>query len=177
LPETPIVRRREKPISTPELKSNSNPTLSVPPKIQLAQRGGSAAGALGRAKSTEDVPDSPASTGSSDSARSQTSGSSSVRISSPLHHSLDDDHNDSPSSSFFPPLSFGFADGTQLRYSGTTPPPHKLKVAPKKPLSASEPKITDMGHIYSPHPNSIAMTTRGSFPRDLAPNHLRILVN
>lgn len=92
--------------------------------------------------------------------------SRSIKISSPLDAPSDEILDDQPSSGFMPPLGFGFGDQVTFAPShaqGPTPPPHLLQqTAWKQSSSPAEPTLRDSVPNYSPHPNSIAMTTRGT---------------
>lgn len=92
--------------------------------------------------------------------------SHSIKISSPLDSSSGEILEDQPSSGFMPPLGFGFGDQVTFAPShaqGPTPPPHLLhQSAWKQNATPSEVASRDVVPNYSPHPNSIAMTTRGA---------------
>jgi hypothetical protein len=165
LPETPAPRRREKLRQATELKSSSNPQLTIPPKLLLAHKFGSAAGSLGRErKEVEEAPDSPSII--EDSMLLSPMSSNSIKISSPLDISNDSVESEKASLDLSRSQEYDFGD--RLAFVppprvGPTPPPC---VTPQSPLRVSainkEEAPADEPVNYCPHPNTIAMTTRGS---------------
>lgn len=186
LPETPAPRRRERNQKPNDLKATSNPLLSVPPKIQLAQRGGSAAGALGRSSKSESRDcDSPSnlSPRSDESLSTSPASSSSVKISSPLHVQFGGSLEDRPSATFFPPLSFGVGPEPTspappfVQVHLSTSQPHSLQSSRGSDYSdsdnlTSETANTDTMPSFCPHPSSITISTRGTSFHSALSSHL-----
>lgn len=143
--------------------------------LSQASRGGSAAGNLGGQKKEDK--ESPSSS-LSDESQISLSGTS-IKISFPLHQNLGDIPEESPSTGFMPPHGFGLGD--QVTFASPlpvvqTPPPH-ITLTPtwKPPVEPEEEGPPEVVSLYSPHPNSIAMTTRGTpqkrtDPLQLAPH-------
>lgn len=167
LPETPAVRRREKPPSGIDMKSNSNPSLKLPPKISLAPRVGSASAELGRPKSEGKA--SSSTTSFSDSSPSSPVSSKSIRVFSPSDFHVEDIPVEQPAAVFkhaHEAIDNASLSIAQLSRSAPTPPPHLSIPTAVQHLSLQRPDTEpELSPNYCPHPHTIAMTTRDLPPK------------